>query len=45
MKEENVQAQAENNNNNKEDVPFVFEIHEVYRVDGNNEKFFRPKYR
>jgi hypothetical protein len=40
MKEDN-QAQAEN----KEDMPFMFEINEVYRVDGNNEKFFRPKHR
>ena len=39
MKEENQLA------NDKLDQPFVFEVNEVFKVDGNNEKFFRNKYR
>ncbi len=27
------------------DQPFVFEILEVFRVDGNNELIFKPKYK
>jgi hypothetical protein len=39
MKEENKTT------NEKEDQPFVFEVTEVFKVDGNNEKFFRNKFR
>ena len=30
---------------NLEEVQFVFEIIEVYRMDGNSESLFRPNYR
>lgn len=30
---------------NVEDLNYVFEIFEVYRVDGNTESLFRPRYR
>lgn len=39
MKEENLVP------NEKEELSFVFEINEVYKVDGNNEKFFRNTYK
>ncbi len=42
---ENIRGEFPFDDDYKEDMPFMFEINEVYRVDGNNEKFFRPKHR
>ena len=39
MKEENLAVSE------KDDQPFVFEVSEVFKVDGNNDKFFRNKFR